>query len=434
MEMNRQDQRLFFDGCDTVELAKKYGTPLYLVSLSSIYEKVKQLKSAFTDRYENTRIAYAAKAFLTKGMVRIIDELDLCLDVVSGGELDCALRAGFPPERIEFNGNNKLPWEIDLAVKSGVGRLIIDGFNELDGIIESAKKHHRTVPVLIRLTPGVSADSHDYIVTGKKDSKFGFPVDSPALYRTIEQAIESEYTDFLGFHFHIGSQLESNEVYLDSLDIVFELLKKLRKERGFVSKELNIGGGFGIRYTEEDDPKPFDYFFTPVMEKIDAFFKEEGMPRPEIVTEPGRSLIGEAGRTLYTVGSIKEIAGLRRYVMIDGGMNDNIRPALYQAKYHVVNASKYDQEPTELSTVSGKICESGDILAKDVLLAPTEPGDILAFYSTGAYGYSMASNYNKIPVPAVVLLYKGKDELMVKRQTLEELHRNDLIPEMISRL
>jgi diaminopimelate decarboxylase len=421
---------LFFDGCDTVELANKYGTPLYLISLSSIYKKVRELKDGFTDRYENTRIAYAGKAFLTKGMVRIIDSFGLSLDVVSGGELDCALSADFPPERIEFNGNNKLPWEIDLAVKNGVGRLIIDGFNELELIIQSAQKYEVTVPVLIRLTPGVAADSHDYIVTGKKDSKFGFPLDSPELFDTIDQAMANPLIDFLGFHFHIGSQLESNEVYLDSLDIVFDLLRKLRDEKSFVSRELNIGGGFGIRYTEENDPKPFDYFFTPVMEKIEAFFEKEAMPRPAVVTEPGRSIIGEAGITLYTVGSIKEIPGLRRYVMIDGGMNDNIRPALYQAKYHVVNASRYDEKPTELSTVSGKICESGDILAKDILLAPTKPGDILAFYSTGAYGYSMASNYNKIPIPAVVLLSEGKDELMVRRQTVEELHRNDLIPEL----
>ncbi len=428
------EKHLFFDGCDTVALAQKYGTPLYLVSLSDIEEKVRQLKDAFTERYENTRIAYAGKAFLTKGMVRIIDRLDLCLDVVSGGELDCALQAGFPPERIEFNGNNKLPWEIDLAIKNGVGRMIIDGFHELDLIIESAKRHGYTVPVLIRLTPGVSADSHDYIVTGKKDSKFGFPIDSPALFETIERAMDSEWTNLLGFHFHIGSQLEDNKVYLDSLDIVFDLLRKLRKEKNFAPKELNIGGGFGIRYTEESNPKPFDYFFTPVMEKIENFFQQEKLPRPHVVTEPGRSLIGEAGRTLYTVGSMKEIPGLRHYVLIDGGMNDNIRPALYQAKYHVVNASKFDEEPSELYTIAGKICESGDILAKDVLLPPTKPGDILAFYSTGAYNHSMASNYNKIPIPAVVLLYQGKDELLVKRQNLEELHQNDLIPKLVQEL
>lgn len=432
--MEKHENTIYFDGCDVVELAAEYGTPLYLLSLSHIAEQVERLKSAFTDKYENTRIAYAAKALLTIGVARLFDRLGLCLDVVSGGELDCALRAGFPPERIEFNGNNKLPQEIDMAVKSGVGRIIIDGYEELSLIREAAKKYGATAPVLVRLTPGIAADSHDYIVTGKKDSKFGFPLDSPALFETIREAMDCEHIDLLGFHFHIGSQLSDNTAYLQSLDMVFDLIEALYKEKGLIVRELNIGGGFGIRYTKEDVVKPFAYFFDPVMEKIEHFFEELGTQRPAIVTEPGRSLIGEAGMTLYTVGSIKDIPGIRTYVSIDGGMSDNIRPALYQAKYTFLNASRAAEESTQLVTISGKCCESGDILAKDIFLPPTQTGDILAARSTGAYNYAMASNYNKMPIPAMVLLSRGKHEILVRRQTFEELHERDQIPGCIEEL
>lgn len=427
------NNHLMIDGCDSIELAKKYGTPLYVLSLSHILNKVNELKEAFGS-YPRYRIAYAGKAFLTLGMIDLLKKLNLCLDVVSGGEFNTAIQAEFPTENIEFNGNNKLDWELDLAIKSDVGRIIVDGFQEMNRIHNIAKEHNKCVDVLIRLTPGVAGDSHDYIVTGKKDSKFGFPLDSPELQESIDIALESPHINLLGFHMHVGSQLQDNQVYLDSLDILFEFFDKLYKKNHFIVKELNIGGGFGIHYNKADDPKPYSYFLLPILEKIKRYFEKNNWELPEIVTEPGRSIIGEAGTTLYEIGSLKDIKDLRYYVCVDGGMNDNIRPALYGAVYEAVIANKINEHPDTLVTVTGKICESGDIIAKDILLPPPEIGDILAVFSTGAYGYSMASNYNKLPVPAVVLVHEGSSEVMVRRQTIEELNQYDQRPRLIDAL
>ncbi|HHT21583.1 MAG TPA: diaminopimelate decarboxylase [Tissierellia bacterium] len=431
--MDIRNGTLYIDDCNTVELAKRYGTPLYVVSLSEIKARVDEMKTALKP-YPKSRIAYAAKAFLSKGMVRILDKLDLCLDVVSGGELDTALATGFPPERIEFNGNNKLEWELELAISNGIGRIIIDGYQELDLIRQIARRHNSKVSVLIRLTPGVAADSHDYIVTGKKDSKFGFPLDAPELMQTISEAMADDSVDLIGFHFHVGSQLDQNKVYLDSLELVFRFLEDLNQQTGFIPREMNIGGGFGIRYTDEDDRKPFSFYLEPIMAQIRLFFDRHDWELPELVTEPGRSIIGEAGTTLYTIGILKDISGLRYYACVDGGMNDNIRPALYQAKYNAVLANRADAQADTKVTITGKICESGDILIKDIALPSPKRGDILAVFSTGAYGHSMASNYNKLPVPAVVLVYKGRSELLVRRQTLEDLRQYDMIPELVEQL
>lgn len=297
-----------------------------------------------------------------------------------------------------------------------------------------ARKQQQKVSVLIRLTPGVAADSHDYIVTGKKDSKFGFPLDAPELSQTIEQALSDEWVDLLGFHFHIGSQLDQNKVYLDSLDLVFPFLDQLYQDTGFIPTEMNIGGGFGIRYTDQDNRKAFSFFLNPIIDKITGFYHDRSWPLPELVTEPGRSIVGEAGTTLYTVGILKDIEGLRYYACVDGGMNDNIRPALYQAKYEAILANRADEQADTEVTITGKICESGDIIIKDALLPSPEINDILAVFSTGAYGYSMASNYNKLPVPAVVLVYQGKSELMIRRQSLADLRQYDLVPDIVSGL
>ena len=431
--MDIRNGHLFIDGCDTVDLARQYDTPLYVLSLSSIIERVDVMKHALR-AYPKSRIAYAAKAFLSMGMVKILDKLDLCLDVVSGGELETALATGFPAEKIEFNGNNKLDWELEMAIESGIGRIIVDGYQEIERICQMARKQQQKVSVLIRLTPGVAADSHDYIVTGKKDSKFGFPLDAPELSQTIEQALSDEWVDLLGFHFHIGSQLDQNKVYLDSLDLVFPFLDQLYQDTGFIPTEMNIGGGFGIRYTDQDNRKAFSFFLNPIIDKITGFYHDRSWPLPELVTEPGRSIVGEAGTTLYTVGILKDIEGLRYYACVDGGMNDNIRPALYQAKYEAILANRADEQADTEVTITGKICESGDIIIKDALLPSPEINDILAVFSTGAYGYSMASNYNKLPVPAVVLVYQGKSELMIRRQSLADLRQYDLVPDIVSGL
>ena len=418
---------LFFDGCDVAELARKYGTPLYVYSESVIESHFEELRRDFLDRWPGSRVAYAAKAFCTLGMCRLVRRAGLCIDVVSGGELHTALAAGFPPERIEFNGNNKLPQELELAISAGVGRIIVDGAGELERIERLCAAMDRRVAVLLRITPGVKADSHDYIVTGKKDSKFGFPLDEDVLYPAVKRAMDAPHVDFLGFHFHIGSQLFDRVPYIQATEAMLDVVGQVRERFGVTVSELNLGGGFGITYTDEER-KPFRYYLDPMLERIGARFDQWKEPRPAVVIEPGRSIVGDAGMTLYTVGEIKEIKGVRKYVCVDGGMSDNIRPALYQAVYRGVLANKMDAEDREQVTVCGKCCEAGDILVRDISLPPAERGDIFAQFCTGAYGYAMASNYNNNPVPAVVLVSRGRDELMVRRQSYDDIIRCQLIP------
>ncbi|MFA7550573.1 MAG: diaminopimelate decarboxylase, partial [Sedimentibacter sp.] len=383
------------------------------------------------NKYERTRAAYASKAFLTLSMCKIIEREGLCLDVVSGGELYTAIKADFPAEKIEFNGNNKSVEELEIAIDYNIGRIIVDGFDELGIIEDICKKKGKKSNILYRITPGVKSDSHDYIVTGKKDSKFGFPLDDDVIFPAIEKAISSPHINFLGFHFHVGSQLHNNESHLKALKIALKLIKDTIDKYNYITQELNIGGGFGIKYTDADDKKPYAYFLDPMMEEIEEFSKRMSIKRPEIVIEPGRSIVGEAGLTLYTIGTIKDIKGIRKYVSVDGGMTDNIRPALYQAKYESVIANKAAQPSNDLVTISGKCCESGDILIRDAYIPLAERGDILAIFSTGAYGYAMASNYNKNPMPAIVLVKEGKAEVIVKRQTYEHMIENEVIPKSL---
>lgn len=425
-----KDNILYFDGCNTVELAKSYGTPLYVLSEIAIVERCREIKETFLNKYERTRAAYASKAFLTLAMCKIIEREGLCLDVVSGGELYTAIKADFPAERIEFNGNNKSLEELELAIDYNIGRIIVDGFDELDIIEDICRKKGKKTNILYRITPGVKSDSHDYIVTGKKDSKFGFPLDDDVIFPAIEKAINSPYVNFLGLHFHVGSQLHTNESHLKALNITLKLIKDLIERYDYVIKELNVGGGYGIRYTDADDRKPYAYFLDPIMEQIEEFSKNMNITRPDVVVEPGRSIVGEAGITLYTIGTIKDIKGVRKYVSVDGGMTDNIRPALYQAKYEGLIANKAGEPRNDLVTISGKCCESGDILIKDIYLPKAERGDILAVFSTGAYCYAMASNYNKNPMLATVLVKEGKSQVIVKRQTYEHMIANEIIPSL----
>lgn len=430
MNYEIKDGNLYFDGCNTIELAKEYKTPLYIMSETAIVEKCEEIRNSFLDKYENTRAAYAAKAFLTLGMCKLVEREGLCLDVVSGGELYTAIKADFPAEKIEFNGNNKSIEELEMAIDYGIGRIIVDGLDELDLIEKICKEKGKKTNILYRITPGVRSDSHDYIVTGKKDSKFGIPLYNAIIYPAVEKAIKSQYVDFLGFHFHVGSQLHDHASHLGALDITLNLIKETMNKFDFTPKELNIGGGFGIRYTDADNKKPYSYFLDPMMEKIQKFSDDMGIQRPAVVIEPGRSIVGEAGITLYTIGTIKEIPGIRKYVSVDGGMTDNIRPALYQAVYEGIIANKADLPKKETVTISGKCCESGDILIRDIKIPTPERGDTFAILSTGAYCYTMASNYNRNQIPAVVLVKDGKSQLMVKRQSYDDIIMNDLIPEL----
>lgn len=420
---------LYFDGCSTVELAEKYGTPLYVYSENAILKECNEIKNCFLEKYENTRAAYATKAFSSIAMCKIMDREGFCMDVVSGGELFTAIKAGFPAEKIEFNGNNKLREELELAIDYEIGRIIIDGLQELKLIEEICKEKNKTMNVLYRITPGVDSHTHDYITTGKKDSKFGVPLDEDVIYPAIKAAINSPYVNFKGIHYHVGSQLFDNRSHLLALETTLQLVKKTKEKFDFDLTELNVGGGFGVTYTNEQR-KPYEYFIKPIMDRIIEFSNEMGIERPAVVIEPGRSMVAEAGLSLYTVGSIKDIKGIRKYVSIDGGMTDNIRPALYQAEYKGVIANKMDQPANDVITVCGKCCESGDILIKDGKFSETEAGDILAIFSTGAYGYSMASNYNKNPIPAVVLVKDGKSAEMIKRQSYEDMIARECYTEL----
>lgn len=425
-----KNNTLYFDGCDTRELAKKYGTPLYVFSETDMVSRFSELRTDFLGKWENTRVAYACKAFCCTAMLRLCQREGVCIDVVSGGELYTAIQAGFPAERIEFNGNNKLPPELELAVEYGIGRIIIDSPQELKLIEDICKAKGRRMNVLYRITPGIKVDTHDYIITGKKDSKFGFALDEDVIFPAVEAAIRSEHVNFLGVHFHVGSQLHERDGYLNALEVMLKLVKDTKNKFDFAMKELNIGGGFGIVYTNEDR-KPYSYYLDPIMERVDAFSRELGIRRPNVVVEPGRSIVGEAGMSLYTVGAVKDIKGVRKYVSVDGGMTDNIRPALYQAVYQGILANRAEEKAAETVTVCGKCCESGDVLVRDIELPEARAGDLFAMFSTGAYGYSMASNYNLNPVPAVVLVKEGRDELIVKRQSYDDMICNNVIPESL---
>ncbi|MFV0517995.1 MAG: diaminopimelate decarboxylase [Aminipila sp.] len=424
-----KDNILYFDGCNTIELGKKYGTPLFVYSENAIIKECNEIKKCFLDKYENTRAAYATKAFSSIAMCKIMDREGFCMDVVSGGELYTAIKANFPPEKIEFNGNNKLKNELEMAVDYGIGRIIIDGLQELNLIESICKEKNKKINVLYRITPGVDSHTHDYITTGKKDSKFGIPLDDEVIYPAIEAAINSEYVDFKGIHFHVGSQLLDNRSHLLALETTLQLVKNTKEKYQYEITEINIGGGFGVKYTDEQR-MPYEYFIEPIMDRIIEFSNEVGIQRPAVVIEPGRSIVAEAGISLYTIGSVKNIKGIRKYISVDGGMTDNIRPALYQAEYSGVVANKMNEPAEELATICGKCCESGDILIKDGMFAQVEQGDTLAIFSTGAYGYSMASNYNKNPIPAVVLVKDGKSAEIIRRQSYDEMIEREAYTEL----
>lgn len=428
MTKDIRENILYFDNCNTKELAEEYGTPLYIMSQTEIESRMKEIRACFLSKYPNTRAAYASKAFCTTAMYKICEKEGFCIDIVSGGELYTAIKAGFPAERIEFNGNNKLPGEIEEALDYGIGRFIVDGLQEVELIEAICEEKGKTANVLFRVTPGVAASTHDYITTGKKDSKFGIPLDEDVFYPQVEAAIKAEHINFLGLHFHVGSQLFDNSPYLQALDIILDKVSEIKKRFGYDVKELNLGGGFGAVYIDEER-MPYDYFLAPLMQRIEEFSEELGIERPAVVIEPGRSIVAEAGISLYTIGSIKDIKDLRKYVAVDGGMGDNIRPALYQAEYEGIVANKANEPKDDKVTICGKCCESGDILMKDCMITKSaKAGDILAMFSTGAYGFSMASTYNGNPIPAVVLVKDGKSELMVKRQSYEDMVARHLIP------
>jgi diaminopimelate decarboxylase len=419
-------------GCDTVELARKFGTPLYVMDEALIRERMRLFVRAAEKTGLAFRVAYASKAFNTLAICRIVDEEGLMLDVVSGGELYTALEADFPAERIYFHGNNKSPFEIGLALNAGIRLFVVDNFVELAMLNDMAKEKGKEACVILRVSPGVEAHTHAYIQTGQEDSKFGFDLASGQAHQGVELALKLKNIRLEGFHCHIGSQIFETEAFQIAVSKMAQLCQECDERFGFKTGVLNLGGGFGIRYEAEDTPKPVEAYVEVIAESVKKEFSALSF-LPEIWIEPGRAIVGEAGTTLYTLGTVKEVPGVRKYVAVDGGMTDNPRPALYQAKYEAMLANRALEEAEEVVSIAGKCCESGDMLIWDLPLPKVNQGDLLAVSCTGAYNYSMASNYNRIPRPAVVFVKDGQADVVVERETLADLISHDRIPERLKK-
>jgi len=413
-------------GCDTLKLVETYGTPLYVYDVELIRNRARAFKKMFEKHGVKSQVAYASKAFSSIAMLQLVHEEGLSLDVVSGGELYTAVAAKFPVGKIHFHGNNKSEEELEMALDQQIGCIVVDNFHELHMLHHLCQKRKQRVNILLRVTPGIEAHTHDYILTGQEDSKFGFGLENGQAEMALTIALESEYLNMLGIHCHIGSQIFETEGFLLAARKILEKLSEWDKEYGFVAKVLNLGGGFGIRYSEEDKPLSPEQYVEEMIIEVRKETERLSLPMPEIWIEPGRSLVGDAGTTLYSIGSRKEVPNVRKYVAIDGGMSDNIRPALYDAKYEAILANRAHDKQEGIVSIAGKCCESGDMLIWDLPLPEPGENDVLAVFSTGAYGYAMANNYNRIPRPPVVFVENGKDRLVIKRETYKDLVRLDL--------
>lgn len=412
--------------CDTVELVKEFGTPLYVYDVSFIRKRARSFIDTFKKANVDAQVAYASKAFSSIAILQLMNEEGLSLDVVSGGELYTAIKANFPAERIHFHGNNKSVEEIEMALDYNIGCFVVDNFYELDLLNKLCRDRNVQTNILLRVTPGIEAHTHDYILTGQEDSKFGFDVQSGQATVAVEKALSYDSFNVLGIHCHIGSQIFETTGFILAIQKLFKQIEEWKKHFNYEPTVVNVGGGFGIRYTEADKPLEPEAYVNAIIDEVKKQVTERNLSMPQIWIEPGRSLVGEAGTTLYKIGSSKEVPGIRKYVAVDGGMSDNIRPALYQAEYDAVVANRILEEHVETVSIAGKACESGDMLIWDLTVPKTEAGDILAVFCTGAYGYSMASNYNRLPRPAVIFVENGEAKLVIQRESYEDLIKLDL--------
>ncbi len=415
------DNELYIAGVSCKKLKDKYETPLYVFDEDYVRSNCKEYIKYFKVNENNNRVAYAGKAFLPMYMCNIVKEEGLYLDVVSGGELYTAKKAGFPIDKILFHGNNKTKEEIEMGVELGVGRFVVDNYYELDLLEQICEEKNKKQKIYLRIAPGIEVHTHSYIKTGHIDSKFGFTLSTGDLYKAVNSIRKYKNIELVGIHAHIGSQIFEIEPYLYEVEIMMNLVKEIKSNYDIEIKEVDLGGGFGVYYTKEDEPTSIKEFCEKIIETAEQVCKEIEIDVPILIIEPGRSIVANAGSTLYTVGSIKNIENVRTYVSVDGGMTDNIRPSLYRAKYECSIANKMNGSVKSQVTIAGKCCESGDILISDTDIVDIESGDLLVILSTGAYGYSMASNYNKILKPAVVSVKQGSSRLICKRQSYEEL-------------
>ncbi|MEI8378157.1 MAG: diaminopimelate decarboxylase [bacterium] len=413
-------------GCDLLELAQKYGTPLYIYDEQTIRDICNDYKQAFY-KYPNIQPMFAAKAFMTKAMVAILKSEGFGLDVVSGGEIYTAHSVGFDMSKTLFNGNNKSLDELELALNVGVGRFSVDNFLELEMLDALCEKQNKKVDILLRITPGIECHTHEYIQTGHLDSKFGFDLTQ------IDEAvslIKDKYQNLnlKGLHAHLGSQIFETQVYYDAVQVSLEQFKLIKDKFGIVLTELNIGGGLGITYVSGDNPPSVSQIADVIISSLEEHAEKYNLRLPKLYLEPGRSIVGTAGVTIYNVGSTKQVPKGKKYVALDGGMADNPRPAMYQAEYTAIVANKPNAPKEEMVTLVGRFCESGDVIIENIELPKLEQGDIVCVFNTGAYGYSMSSNYNRVLKPAVVLVNSGQSDIIVKRESYEELVACDEVP------
>ncbi len=418
---------LYIEGCDTVALAEKYGTPLYVMNENLIRNNCKRYTTFISQNFKNGSFpCYASKALSCLEIYRIMNEENMGVDVVSGGELYTALKADFPAQRIFFHGNNKTCDELKMAVECGVGRIIVDNLTELHTLDKIAGEAETKQKIGLRIKPGIEAHTHDYIRTGQIDSKFGFSIENGEALDAVKEALSCDNLELCQLHCHIGSQIFDTQPFTDGVKVMLQFFVTIHNETGEWIKELNLGGGLGASYTDADSPLEIEEYLTPVAQTLKATCYELSVPEPEFHIEPGRSIVGEAGTTLYTLGNVKEIKDIRTYISVDGGMADNIRYALYQAEYTVLNASKAHGNIMSNLTLAGKCCESGDLIQEGISIVDPQVGDIIAVLTTGAYNYSMASNYNRIPRPAMIMVKDGYSRVIIQRESYADLLNNDI--------
>lgn len=423
------DGNLEIGGCDLVELAEKYGTPLYVLDEATIRKICRDYKDAFKG-YPKVNMMYASKALCSSATSALIASEGFGFDVVSSGEIFTVYKSGANMSKVLFNGNNKSYDELSLAIELGVGRISVDNFFELSLLNEIAKSHKKIVNILLRITPGIECHTHEYIQTGHLDSKFGFDLTQ------IDDAVElivNDYTNLKlhGLHAHIGSQIFEKSIYGDEIEILVKEIARLDEKFGLKLDEINIGGGLGVKYVEADYPPSTYEVAEIVIKRLYECIEKYKIDAPALFIEPGRSIISTSGVTLYTLGSSKQVPKGKTYFAVDGGMADNARPSMYQAEYDAQIANKPDYELAQTVTVAGRFCESGDILIKNIKLPEIEEGDILCVYNTGAYNYSMASNYNRVQKPAMVLVNNSQSDIIIKRESLEDLIAHDIIPDRL---
>lgn len=414
-------------GCDTADMAKKYGTPYICYDESMIRKNCREFVKSIEDDYDgNGMVCYASKAFSCLEMCRICKDEKMGLDVVSGGEIYTAVKAGFPTDRICFHGNNKTDDELTMALDNNVGRIIVDNLEELKRLSVIASKTGKVAKIMFRIKPGIDAHTHSFIKTGQIDSKFGFALETGEAMEAVKLAIATESIELYGLHCHIGSQIFDIDPFELAAKVMIDFIADIKSKTGYEIRELNLGGGFGIKYLESDNPEPFAEYMKRVSVIVKEEAKKKAIKLPFILIEPGRSVVGAEGVTVYSVGAVKHIPNIRTYVSVDGGMTDNPRYILYQSEYEIMCANKAAEQKTERVTVAGKCCESGDLIQENAAIQNVEPGDLLAVLSTGAYNYSMASNYNRIPRPIVVMAKGGISRVIINRETYEDITRNDV--------